>query len=105
MNAKEKDEAKDRFMNDPNIKVFIGNIIAAGVGITLTSARILVFNNISFVPGDNSQFRDRVHRIGQKREVHIFYQFFRNTQYEKMWNIVLRKALTINEVIKKEDEK
>ena len=105
MNAKEKDEARDRFMNDPNIKVFIGNIIAAGVGITLTSARILVFNNISFVPGDNSQFRDRVHRIGQKREVHIFYQFFRNTQYEKMWNIVLRKALTINEVIKKEDEK
>ena len=105
MSLKEKDEAIKRFNNDPNVMIFIGNIIAAGVGITLTSSRVVIFNNFSYVPGDNSQFQDRVHRIGQTRDVHIFYQFFKDTQYEKMWNTVLSKSLIINKVIKKEDEK
>ena len=105
MSLKEKDEAIKKFNSDPNIMIFIGNIIAAGVGITLTSSRVVIFNNFSYVPGDNSQFQDRVHRIGQTRDVHIFYQFFKDTQYEKMWNTVLSKSLIINQVIKKEDEK
>ena len=105
MSLKEKDEAIKKFNNDPNVMIFIGNIIAAGVGITLTSSRVVIFNNFSYVPGDNSQFQDRVHRIGQTRDVHIFYQFFKDTQYEKMWNTVLSKSLIINQVIKKEDEK
>lgn len=105
MPLKEKDEAIKRFNNDPNIMVFIGNIIAAGVGITLTASRVIIFNNFSYVPGDNQQMQDRVHRIGQTRDVHIFYQFFKDTQYEKMWNTVLSKSLIINKVIKKEDEK
>lgn len=105
MSLKEKDEAIKKFNNDPNIMVFIGNIIAAGVGITLTASRVIIFNNFSYVPGDNQQMQDRVHRIGQTRDVHIFYQFFKGTQYEKMWNTVLSKSLIINQVIKKEDEK
>ena len=105
MSLKEKDEAIKKFNNDTNVMIFIGNIIAAGVGITLTSSRVVIFNNFSYVPGDNSQFQDRVHRIGQTRDVHIFYQFFKDTQYEKMWNTVLSKSLIINQVIKKEDEK
>ena len=105
MNAREKDAAKEKFINDPNVMVFIGNIQAAGVGINLIVSRVLIFNNISFVPGDNQQMCDRCYRMGQTRDVHIFYQFFRNTQYEKMWNTVLRKSLVIDQVIKKEDEK
>lgn len=105
MSLKEKDEAIRKFNNNPEITVFIGNIIAAGVGITLTASRIIIFNNFSYVPGDNQQMQDRVHRIGQTRDVHIFYQFFKDTQYEKMWNTVLSKSLIINQVIKKEDEK
>ena len=105
MSLKEKDESIKKFNNDPNVMIFIGNIIAAGVGITLTSSRVVIFNNFSYVPGDNSQFQDRVHRIGQTRDVHIFYQFFKDTQYEKMWNTVLSKSLIINQVIKKEEEK
>ena len=99
MSLKEKDEAIKKFNSDPNVMIFIGNIIAAGVGITLTSSRVVIFNNFSYVPGDNSQFQDRVHRIGQTRDVHIFYQFFKDTQYEKMWNTVLSKSLIINQVI------
>lgn len=105
MSLKEKDEAVRKFMNDNETKIFIGNINAAGVGITLTSATKLIFNNISFVPGDNQQMCDRIHRLNQTKPVDIYYQLFRGTQYEKMWNIVLKKELIINQVIKKENEK
>ena len=105
ISAKDKDKNIERFTNDPNVMVFIGNIQAAGVGITLLSSRTLIFNNISFVPGDNLQMQDRIYRIGQTRDVEIYYQIFKDTQYEKMWNIVLRKSLVIDQIIKKEDEK
>ena len=103
--SKEKDEAKIKFMTDDSCKVFIGNIIAAGVGLTLTASRIMIFNNFDWVPGNCRQMEDRIYRIGQTRDCHIFYQFFKNTQYEKMWNTVLRKELVINQIIKKEEEK
>lgn len=105
LTLKKKDEAKDKFLNDPNVMVFIGNIDSAGVGLTLTVARYLIFNNVSYVPSDDRQMEDRIYRIGQKRDVHIVYQIFRETQYENMWNIIMRKELCINKIIKKEDEK
>ena len=105
ISAKDKDKNIQKFTNDPNVMVLIGNIMAAGVGITLIASNKLIFNNISFVPGDNLQMQDRIYRIGQTRDVDIYYQIFRDTQYEKMWNIVLRKSLVINQIVKKEDEK
>ena len=105
VSAKDKDKNIEKFSNDPNIMVFIGNIQAAGVGITLLASHVLIFNNISFVPGDNLQMQDRIYRIGQTKDVDIYYQIFKGTQYEKMWNIVLRKSLVINQIVKKEDEK
>ena len=105
ISAKEKDNNVERFTNDPNVMVLIGNIQSAGVGINLVASRIVVFNNISYVPGDDIQFEDRVYRITQTKDVDIYYQIFRDTQYEKMWNIVLRKSLVINQIVKKEDEK
>ena len=105
MSAKEKDASEYAFMNDDSKMVFIGNIVSAGVGITLTSAHILIFNNIDFVPGNCRQMQDRIHRIGQKHKVDIYYQMFKGTQYEKIWNTVMKKELVINSIIKKEDEK
>lgn len=105
ISPKEKDIAKNEFIKNPDIKVIIGNIDSIGVGLNLTVSRLVVFNNFSFVPGICRQAEDRVYRIGQEREVFIYYQFFQDTQYEKMWDTVLRKELVINQIIKKEDEK
>ena len=105
ISAKDKDKNIEKFTNDQNIMVFIGNIQAAGVGITLLASHTLIFNNISFVPGDNLQMSDRIYRIGQTKDVDIYYQIFKDTQYERMWNIVLRKSLVINQIVKKEADK
>ena len=105
MNTKQKDAAQKAFMEDPNVMVFLGQIIAAGVGLTLTSSHIIIFNDIDYVPSNNRQFEDRCYRIGQQHDVDIYYQIFRDTQYENIWNTVMAKELVINQVIKKEDEK
>ena len=60
---------------------------------------------MSFVPSDCRQMEDRVYRIGQKHDVDIYYQLFKGTQYEKIWDIILKKELIINTVIKTEHEK
>ena len=105
MSLKQKDEAINQFYNNQDVTVFIGNIIAAGVGINLVNARYMVFNNIDYVPGNDRQMEDRIWRITQKRECHIVYQIFRNTQYENIWNTVMKKELVIDQIIKKESEK
>lgn len=105
MNVKQKDAAQKAFMEDPNVMVFIGNIQAASVGLTLIVSHTLIFNNMSFVPSDCRQMEDRIYRIGQTKDVDIYYQMFKGTQYEKIWNIILKKELIINQVIKKENEK
>lgn len=105
MNGKQKDAAQKEFMENPDVKVFIGQILAAGVGLTLTVSHIMVFNNIDFVPGNCRQMEDRIYRIGQTKPVDIYYQMFKDTQYERIWKTVMRKELVINQVIKKEAEK
>lgn len=105
LNSKQKDNNKDLFLNDPNIKVFLGNIQAAGVGITLNVAKYLIFNTFSYVNGENEQMQDRIHRIGQTRDVDIYYQIFNDTQYQRMWDIVMRKQMISNAVIKTEKDK
>jgi SNF2 family DNA or RNA helicase len=105
INAKQKDKAIEEFYSNDNVMVFIANIIAGGVGINLVNSRCMVFNNIDYVPGNDRQMEDRIFRITQKRDCHIFYQIFRDTQYEKIWETVMKKELAIDQVIKKESEK
>ena len=105
MNSKEKDEAQNAFMNDDNVKVFIGNLQSAGVGISLVISTKLIFNSFSYSNADNKQMEDRIHRLNQTKDVDVYYQFFEDTQNEKMWNIVLKKDNIFNTVIKTESDK
>ena len=92
-------------MTNPLKKVFIGNIVSAGVGLTLTSANIVVLNSFSWRDDENNQFIDRVYRIGQKKDVEVYFQFFENTYIEDMWKKVLRKRYIQEAVIKTENNK
>jgi SWI/SNF-related matrix-associated actin-dependent regulator 1 of chromatin subfamily A len=105
INEKKKNNAVEQFQNDDNIKVFIGNIVSASVGLTLTSASVVVFNNFSFVPAENLQAEDRIYRIGQDKPCTIYYQSFNDTYFDKMLDIVHNKQEVIDRIIVTEKEK
>ena len=99
MNKDRRQENVDKFQNDDKIKVFIGNIKAAGVGITLTSAEIVIMNDLSFVPADHSQGEDRAYRYGQKNSVLVYYPVFENTVEKIIYNILQKKKGIIDQVM------
>ncbi len=86
-----RQKAVDDFQDNEKVKVFCGNIKAAGVGITLTSAEVVIFNDLSFVPSDHSQAEDRAYRYGQKNSVLVYYPLFENTIEGAIYDILIRK--------------
>lgn len=105
MLPKKKNEAVEKFQNDPNVKVFIGNINSAGVGITLVAGTVAIFNNFSWVSGDNLQAEDRIHRLNQTKNVTVYYQVFKDTFYEEMFEKVRGKQDIIDNIIISENDK
>lgn len=105
LTMKRKNDSVEKFQNDPNIKVFIGNIQSAGVGLTLVASRVAIFNSFSWVSGDNLQAEDRIHRLNQKNDVTIYYQVYSDTFYKEMLEKVRGKQEIIDNIIVSENEK
>ena len=105
MLTKRKNKSVEEFQNNPNIKVFIGNIQSAGVGLTLVASDVAIFNSFSWVSGDNLQAEDRIHRLNQKKNVTIYYQVFSDTFYKEMFDKVRGKQEIIDNIIVSEKNK
>jgi hypothetical protein len=91
--------AVDQFQENDKINVFIGNLKAAGVGLTLTSAEVVIMNDLSFVPAEHAQAEDRAYRYGQKNNVLVYYPLFENTIEGAIYDILNRKKKIINTVM------
>ena len=90
----------DEFQSEnSNIKVAILSLLAASTGFTLTAASLLVFAELSFVPGIMLQAEDRLHRIGQKENVDIRYIIAEGTLDDYIFKMIRRKLDTLDSVL------
>lgn len=105
MTAKAKDKAEQTFNNDKNVRVFIGQILAAGVGLNLVVANKMVFNSYSWVAADNAQIEDRIYRLTQKNDVTCVYQLFNDSISKHMYDTVVGKKNMMDTIIKSEINK
>ena len=99
MSKPERQRSVDEFQDNPKVKVFAGNIKAAGVGITLTAGEAVIFNDLSFLPSDMAQAEDRAYRYGQKNNVLVYYPIFDNTVEGIIYDIVNAKKQVIATVM------
>jgi len=89
----------DRFQNDPDVRVFIANIIAGGTGLNLTAATQVVFNDLDWVPTNHWQAEDRAYRIGQTRTVNVTYFVARDTIDDFVQAVLETKAALVNAIV------
>jgi len=91
----ERQDAVDALQSDPGVKVLVGNLQAAGVGLNLTAATHVIFNDLDWVPGNHWQAEDRIYRIGQTRPAFVTYLYAAGTLDDFVAALLEAKARNI----------
>lgn len=91
VNLSDREKAVEQFQTNPDTKIVVCNLQAAGVGLTLTAASDVLFVEQGWTPAEMDQAEDRVHRIGQQESVTAHYLLAENTIDEYMFNVVQKK--------------
>lgn len=87
------------FQTDPDCRVIIGQLVAAGEAIDLSAAAELVFAETSFVPKDNIQAALRITNVKQKRQCRVRVAALEGSIDEAVQAIAIRKTATNKMVI------
>lgn len=96
---KKRQQAVDRFQNDPDCRLFLGNVMAAGTGLTLTASSNVLMTEIPVTVSCAIQAEDRIHRIGAKNACTVYYLVCPDSIDDKLVNIVNRKAKTMARIL------
>lgn len=96
--AKDRQAIVDRFQNDDACRVFLGNIRAAGTGITLTASNQVFFIEQEWVPGENAQAAMRCHRIGQSLPVFVRFAGLAGSVDQKIAYALARKSRELSQI-------
>ncbi|XP_056226772.1 DNA annealing helicase and endonuclease ZRANB3 [Seriola aureovittata] len=89
--SSERIQLVHKFQSDPETRVAILSIQAAGQGLTFTAASHVVFAELYWNPGHIKQAEDRAHRIGQTSSVNVHYLIAKGTFDTVMWSMINRK--------------
>jgi len=95
--ADQRQPAIDSFQEDSEIRVFLGSIMAAAEGITLTASAHVIFAELDWTPGKIEQAEDRCHRIGQNDSVFVQHLVLAGSLDARMANILVEKMSNIRQ--------
>jgi SWI/SNF-related matrix-associated actin-dependent regulator 1 of chromatin subfamily A len=97
--AAERQNRVDRFQEDDDVRVLAANLHVGGVGLNLTAARQVVFNDLDWTPANHWQAEDRAYRIGQTGTVNVTYMIGVGTVDEFVRTVLQRKARVIDDLV------
>ena len=86
-----RDKSMHALRHDDSVRVMLVSIGAGGLGLNLTTANKVFMMEPQFNPAAESQAVDRVHRLGQDREVVIKRFIMDNSFEEKMLELQKKK--------------
>lgn len=89
--VKNRAEQIEKFQNDNEYKVFVGQLQTTSMGITLTSASTCVFYSLSYNYADYIQAKARIHRIGQINKCVYIHLVAKDTIDETVMGALQRK--------------
>jgi len=92
------------FQTDPNCKVFLGSLLAGGTGIDLTSASVVVHYDRWWNASKENQATDRVHRIGQTKNVQVLKLITNGTLEEKIDAMIKAKQHLFEKFMDRDEE-
>lgn len=90
--VKERNVQVSEFQNNPDVRVFVGQIATAGLGITLTASSTMVFYSLDYSMSNFEQTKARIHRVGQKQNCSYLYLTAKGTVDEKVLRALRTKA-------------
>jgi SWI/SNF-related matrix-associated actin-dependent regulator of chromatin subfamily A-like protein 1 len=98
----DRQRAIDAFQTNPGVRLFIGNIQAAGTGITLTASSRCIFAELSWVPAELGQCEDRLHRIGTSDSVTVQHLVLEGSLDAMMVHVLLKKQKILDAVLEED---
>jgi SNF2 family DNA or RNA helicase len=101
--TQERALAISRFQQDDDTMIFVGNPAAAGAGITLTRARVAIYESFSVQAAHYLQSLDRIHRRGQAREVNYYMLLCQDSIEEDEYTRLLQKEQAARELFRDDD--
>ena len=101
MSAGNKQYAIDEFNTSPKCRVFFGQITAAGVGIDLSVAKLILFVETSWIPGEIEQAADRCSGFNQTDDVSAQFLVIQDSLEEHMLRTVIDKKNKIESIVEK----
>jgi SNF2 family DNA or RNA helicase len=97
--TKNRQEAVERFNTDESIPVFLVSLKAGGTGLNLTGADFVIHYDPWWNPAAEDQATDRVHRIGQTKNVFVYRLITRGTVEEKIIRLQNQKRDLVDSII------
>ncbi|EKX39033.1 hypothetical protein GUITHDRAFT_76774, partial [Guillardia theta CCMP2712] len=97
--SRERQLRVSSFQESSSVRVAILSVTAAGTGLTLTAANLVVFAELHWTPGILLQAEDRAHRIGQQSSVNVMYLVGQGTCDELIWDSISYKVKVIGRAL------
>jgi superfamily II DNA or RNA helicase len=102
--SKDRGAIISKFQNDEDCKVFVGSLLAGGIGIDLTAASVVIHYDRWWNASKENQATDRVHRIGQNKNVQVLKLVTRGTLEEKIDRLIQNKRSLFEKFVDRDEE-